>query len=480
VERVLGAGGMGVVVAAYHEQLHEQVAIKFLLPGAASNELAVAQFLNEARKAVRVKSEYVARVLDVGSLPSGAPYMVLEFLNGVDLGLLLKSEGKLGVERAVDFVLQACVAIAHAHSIGIVHRDLKPANLFCVQRPDRQRAIKVLDFGISKATELSDTGQGVTRTGAIMGSPLYMSPEQMRSSKDVDARADIWSLGVVLFELLTARPPFTGSTLPELVMKVSADEAPPLRSLLPDAPIGLEALIVRCLRKDRDQRYPNVAELASALLPFGSRRASAWVEEIRALTAPLDAEGSSPPPAAGTQSNPRVLTLTLKPATLATPVHTRSAKKSIAGSFAVLGALLAALWLLRHPIARVLSFGSAAHELQPLDASPVPPAASSRAEPPFPAPPPPLSAAPTADTPSSANVPPSNAPPASALQGMRAPGSASATVDKRQSSMKRTAVPTKAPPPSNQAPTPAAAPPNCNPPYTIDAAGHRQYKPECP
>src|SRR6188768_2962187 len=192
IERVLGQGGMGVVVAATHLQLGERVALKFLLPQAIHNPEAVERFAREARAAVKIKSEHVARVSDVGLLESGAPYMVMEYLEGYDLSTWLQQRGPLPVEQAVEFILQACEAIAEAHALGIVHRDLKPANLFVIQRADGVLSVKVLDFGISKATGLIGSGD-MTTTSAVMGSPYYMSPEQMGSTKDTDTRADIWA-----------------------------------------------------------------------------------------------------------------------------------------------------------------------------------------------------------------------------------------------------------------------------------------------
>src|SRR4051812_29611172 len=197
VDKILGAGGMGVVVAAHHVQLDERVAIKFLLPEALGNAEAVARFAREARAAVKIKSEHVARVIDVGTLETGAPYMVMEYLEGGDLSQVLASRGPLPVEEAVEYVLQACEAIAHAHALGIVHRDLKPANLFLIRRPDGTNAIKVLDFGISKVMpgKSASSDNAMTRTRTVMGSPLYMSPEQMASTRDVDGRTDLWALG---------------------------------------------------------------------------------------------------------------------------------------------------------------------------------------------------------------------------------------------------------------------------------------------
>jgi serine/threonine-protein kinase len=285
VERILGQGGMGVVVAARHIQLDTRVAIKFLLPEMLTNREAVGRFAREARAAVKITSEHVARVLDVGTLQTGAPYMVMEFLEGGDLGGWLRQYGALPIEQAAEFVLQACVAIADAHALGIVHRDLKPANLFCVRRTDGQLTIKVLDFGISKATDMtaSSSGMAMTRSSAIMGSPLYMSPEQMQSPREVDALTDIWALGVVLFELLTRRVPFGGETYGEIAVKVATQGPPSLRELRPEVPAGLEAVVHRCLQADKGNRYRNVAELAVALSPFAPLHGKSYVERVTGI-----------------------------------------------------------------------------------------------------------------------------------------------------------------------------------------------------
>lgn len=200
VDAVLGVGGMGIVVAATHLQLEQKVALKFLLPAAIQSPEAVERFLREGRAAVRLKSQNVAKVTDVGTLENGAPYMVMEFLHGADLAAVMAERGLLPVAEAVSYVLQACEAIAEAHSLGIVHRDLKPQNLFVTRKVDGRPLIKVLDFGISKSMD-TQSGLSLTRTSSIMGSPLYMSPEQMRSSKNVDQRSDIWAIGVVLYEI---------------------------------------------------------------------------------------------------------------------------------------------------------------------------------------------------------------------------------------------------------------------------------------
>lgn len=282
VERVLGAGGMGVVVAARHLQLDDLVALKFLLPEVLDNSDAVGRFAREARAAVKIKSEHVARVTDVGQLESGAPYMVMEYLEGQDLSRRLAEQGALPVEQAVEFLLQACEAIAEAHSYGIVHRDLKPANLFCIRRPDGTLSIKVLDFGISKLTNTTALASdlNMTRTACVMGSPLYMSPEQLKSTRDVDLRTDIWALGIILFQLVTGKVPFTGESLTALCLNITSQPTPSVRAVLLDASETLERVIGRCLAKEREARYRNVGELAAELGLLAPSRAKISVERI--------------------------------------------------------------------------------------------------------------------------------------------------------------------------------------------------------
>jgi eukaryotic-like serine/threonine-protein kinase len=310
VERLIGQGGMGVVLEATHLQLEERVAMKFLLPEYARHPEASARFLREARAAVKIRSEHVARVMDVGTLEDGTPYMVMECLTGGDLSALLKAHGPLPIVDAVDYVLQACEALAEAHKAGIVHRDLKPANLFVTQRSDRTPLVKLLDFGISKVkTPGSDFS--MTKTSSLMGSPLYMSPEQMQSARNADVASDIWALGVILYELLAGRPPFNGDTLPELICSVVQEPAASLRSLRPDVPPELDAAILRCLEKNPAARYPNVAWLAQALAPFASHRGQVSVERASVVleiggdqNAPLQAAPgrASHPSLAGTGS----------------------------------------------------------------------------------------------------------------------------------------------------------------------------------
>ena len=301
VERVLGQGGMGVVLAARHVHLEERVAVKLMLSEAAFNTEAVARFLREARAAARLESSDVARVSDVGTLEDGRPYMVMEYLDGSDLAQVLASTGPFAIGDAVDYVLQA----AEAHSIGIVHRDLKPSNLFLTRRRDRTPHVKVLDFGISKVSgaSLSGSDNAMTKTSAMMGSPLYMSPEQMTSVRDVDGRSDIWALGIILYELLSGATPFTGETLPQVCGLVLQSEAAPLSSRRPDVPPELEAVVARCLAKKPDQRYQNIAELAVALRGLAGRYGRASVERILMLAGGEEPVPSAPPQTPATAGN---------------------------------------------------------------------------------------------------------------------------------------------------------------------------------
>ncbi|HEX3769566.1 MAG TPA: serine/threonine-protein kinase, partial [Polyangiaceae bacterium] len=306
IERLLGAGGMGAVVLATHLQLEERVAIKFLLSSVSRQPDMVERFLREGRTAIKIRSEHCVRVLDVGTLDGGQPYMVMEFMEGRDLEHAIREDGPLPVADAVDYVLQAGEALAEAHALGTVHRDIKPANLFLTRRPDGTASVKVLDFGISKAAGPAGN-MGMTSTQAVMGSPLYMSPEQMRSSKDVDARSDIWALGTVLYEALAGVPPFDGETVTALIIKITQDTAPPLRLRRPDVPPQLEATLMGALEKDRARRYQTMAEFAAALAPFGSPDAASSADRIaRVLGSPRPRQPSSANLAGFTATAPAV------------------------------------------------------------------------------------------------------------------------------------------------------------------------------
>jgi serine/threonine-protein kinase len=305
VERVLGIGGMGVVVAATHLQLDQRVALKFLRAEARDNDEVVERFTREARAAAKISSEHVGRVIDVGQLESGQLFMVMEHLEGHDLSSVLTTEERLPVGRAVDYVLQACEAVAEAHVHGIVHRDLKPANLFLARRVDGTEVIKVLDFGISKITQqrsddASITDPKLTNPTAVMGSPLYMSPEQMHSSMRVDARSDIWALGVILYELVSGKTPFEAESIPLIHAAILHNPPAPLRERGVSVPARFEQAIQRCLEKDPARRYQEIAELVAALAPLASRQGRISLEKVGRLrklrTASDRPPGNAPAP----------------------------------------------------------------------------------------------------------------------------------------------------------------------------------------
>jgi tRNA A-37 threonylcarbamoyl transferase component Bud32 len=265
IVKVLGEGGMGVVYEATHLKLRQRVAVKMLQPEMLSHEIIVTRFEREARAAGQLRSRHTARVMDVDSTAAGLPYMVMEFLEGHDLEVELGQRGRLPHEEAVDYVLQACAAMIEAHRLGIVHRDLKPANLFLAIDGDA-RIIKLLDFGISKVQNEGDSK--LTTPDSVMGTALYMSPEQVRSSGTVDARTDIWSLGIILYELLSGRPPWIG-TPTQLAAAIVTEDPPDILGLC-EVPLEVVAVIGRALKRDPAQRFTDVKELALALAPFAS------------------------------------------------------------------------------------------------------------------------------------------------------------------------------------------------------------------
>ncbi len=267
IERLLGAGGMGAVFVAHEERLGRRVAIKVLLAGVADNTEAVARFEREARSAAALQSDHVTRVLSVGQLDSGAPYIVMELLEGEDLATLLAKRGALAPLEVVELMLPVCEALTEAHALGIVHRDLKPANIFLARRPTGATTVKVLDFGISKSATGS-ASPTLTRTSAVMGTPMYMSPEQLKEAKSVDGRADLWALGVVMYELLAGSPPFLSNALAELYAFILTVEPEPLGRRRPDMPPALASIVHRCLEKDPSRRFADVRELRAALSAF--------------------------------------------------------------------------------------------------------------------------------------------------------------------------------------------------------------------
>ncbi len=330
LQGLLGEGGMGLVVSAHHEALGRMVALKVLRKESAKDPVMAERFLREARAAANLRSEHVAHVLDVGTLPTGAPFMVLEYLEGANLGQVLAQRGRLSVAVACNYVVQACEAVAEAHASGIVHRNLKPENLYLTTSLGGADHVKVLDFGVSKS--LTSDRAALTTTGVAVGSPVYMAPEQVRGSREIGPRADVWGLGVVLYELLSDALPFEAESLPDLCVKITNAAPVPLQTRRPDLPAELLAVVARCLEKDPMKRYFDAAELAEALAPFAPTLVR-WAV-----------------------SQPRIVSVDSTSMTLAAPVQvpmpTRSRTRAWIAAVAI-AATAAGAWLVLRPESRV-------------------------------------------------------------------------------------------------------------------------------
>jgi serine/threonine-protein kinase len=299
IEAPCGRGGLAVVLSAMHLELDRRVAIKVLLPEWAGDSEVVRRFVREGRTATRIKSEHVVRVFDVGTLESGAPYLVLEYLDGHNLEDIVTNWGPVAVPTAIDWVLQAAEAIAEAHAHGIVHRDLKPANLFLTRRADGSACIKVIDFGLSKLNDPRLRGvPKITLPTDVMGSPHYMAPEQLKATCDADERADLWALGAVLHELITGQAPFGGETVAEICATVLTQATPRISSIRANVPPGLERAVLRCLEKDPAARFATVAEMAYAIAPFGTAVAGSSYERIARMAGPPAPAALPSPPTA--------------------------------------------------------------------------------------------------------------------------------------------------------------------------------------
>lgn len=288
IERLLGEGGMGAVAKATHLVRRAPVALKFISGAILSLPGAIERFVNEGVAASQIDSDHVVKVFDVGRLPSGAPYLVMEFLDGRDLGELLSAEGpRLHPARAVHFGIQMLRALQTAHNAGVVHRDMKPSNCFVVEKDGESDFVKLVDFGISKVKSSDDGGEraNLTRTNSALGTPLYMSPEQARSPRDVDHRSDLYSVGAILYEMLGGRTPYTSETgeYTEILFKIFTTEPEPLSALSPGVPEGLAAVVHRALMRNPDERYGSALEMAEALAPFADTRSAALLARCRAV-----------------------------------------------------------------------------------------------------------------------------------------------------------------------------------------------------
>ncbi|MBW2527766.1 MAG: serine/threonine protein kinase, partial [Deltaproteobacteria bacterium] len=291
VDEIIGKGGMGVVVAARHEVMDQEVAIKLLRDQEIAWE-SVTRFMREARASGKLRSAHVARVYDCGTLDSGAPYLVMERLVGHDLKVERSQRGVLPCGEAVDLLLQAMIGLAEAHAQGIIHRDLKPSNLFLADKPGGGSVVKVLDFGVAKLTAVERAQDDLTATAALLGSPRYMSPEQAARPREVDERSDVWSLAVILYELLTGVVPFDGDTLGEIIGKLLVEPVPPVHTIRSEVPPELSDVIDGCLQRDLAARPASLVELAHLLEPFASASGGDAVRQIETLLS----DGIAPPP----------------------------------------------------------------------------------------------------------------------------------------------------------------------------------------
>jgi serine/threonine-protein kinase len=270
VQRYLAAGGMGVVYEARHLLVGRRFAIKFLRPELVKKRESLARFQREAQAAGALESENVTAVLDFGVVPDGSPYLVMEYLVGENLERLLAREGPLPLDRASELVLQASRGVQAAHAAGIVHRDLKPQNLFACRRDDGTELVKVLDFGVAKLGTFDDANSA-TRTGSVLGTPAYMSPEQARGERTIDHRADVYALGAILYELVSGQRPHPGDSPNAVLHHISTQPAVPLAAARPELPAGLLEVVARALAAEPEQRFPSAEEFAQALTPFARR-----------------------------------------------------------------------------------------------------------------------------------------------------------------------------------------------------------------
>lgn len=311
VDGVLGVGGMGTVLEATHLELEQKVAIKLPHAAQVTEATFATRFMREGKNAAKIRSDHVARVLDVGRTDGGTPFLVMEYLEGHDLSRHLKAIGRFSVADAVDIVLQACDAVAAAHAVGIVHRDLKPANLFLERRNDGSFHVKILDFGISKVLvdDPAALEAALTSTTGVIGSPMYMSPEQMIAARSVDTRTDVWSLGLILYKCLTGKTPWPSGNVIELAARIAKDPPVSPRSLVPDIPVGLEKAILHCLEKDRDKRVASALDFAVAIAPFDPGRGDQTLKRMRRATSTR-------------LPTPSPMPIAIEPETLATSAYT--------------------------------------------------------------------------------------------------------------------------------------------------------------
>jgi serine/threonine-protein kinase len=303
VEQVIGRSGPEMVVIARHLELDQRVRVRYLSPEASTSPEAVARFQRGARKAREMRSEHAERIVDFGKLETGSPYRVSELPNGPSLEEIIRVRGALPIDEAVDIVVQACEAVGEAHGSSVIHRSLCTSNVFVERRADGSLVVKILDFGVAATLDLSPSGDSVFGggPGANEGALGFASPEQIRNPGAVDARADVWALGAILYELLTGVRVFEAETPLTLLAMIAADQPAPIQWIRPELPEALEAIVLSCLEKDPEARPRSVVELASALAAFGSGAAPAVASRV----ARMAMRTSKPPPLPSTGPHSR-------------------------------------------------------------------------------------------------------------------------------------------------------------------------------
>ncbi len=337
VVRTLGRGGMGTVLEVVHADLGERYALKMLTGPSATDAESLSRFANEGRVAARLRSDHLVRVTDMGQLPSGEPFLVMDYLEGMDLEAIV-ARGPAPIPVAVSLVLQACAGLAMLHAQGFVHRDVKPSNLFLTREHGGRQIVKVLDFGLAKV--IDPGAKRLTSTHANFGTPAFMAPEQVMSAKNVDPRCDQHAIGLVLFELLTGRSAFDGETVGAITVAIATQPAPLVSSFRPDVPPALDAAVARALAKRPDQRFSSLSGLARALAPFGGPDAPGLVTAIERILGPAEAPLLAASPAISAPHDartPRLADITASPTTRRTPVERPRRALFVVGLSAVLG-----------------------------------------------------------------------------------------------------------------------------------------------
>jgi serine/threonine-protein kinase len=295
IVRVIGRGGMGTVYEALNTAINKRVAMKFIDAGTVQNADTVARFQREAQAASAVESAHIVEIFDSGMSEEGQPYIVMELLRGEDLGHRIKRCGRLELPEALHVTGQILRGLHRAHKAGIVHRDLKPDNIFLVDRDDDPNFAKILDFGISKVRRGGETPvHTLTRQGTVLGTPFYMSPEQAQAQPDVDSRSDLWSVGAILYECLTGRPPYTGATYEQVIVNICMNDAEDVRLYNPAVPEAVALVIARALSRDREDRYQEAREFLDALRQAAGTTMSSRLGAMSDDSFPALSTGSNP------------------------------------------------------------------------------------------------------------------------------------------------------------------------------------------